>query len=155
MRINSRFSAVLMVAVLLVAALGLTGCGTADITGEWQIEGSPRTVVIDETRFSMMGGGFEYEISKDKKSITLGVGQEGSTTVPFELAEDGQSFTITETDAASGSSLVTKLVKLSDNKDATPTIIGMEDVDMSGSGTDDSGTETETENPETEGTEKD
>ncbi len=123
---RNRFSTIItvaVVAVLVVAALALTGCGSkgTNLVGEWQIEGSPMIVVFTDTDVKFPGGQ-TYPYSIDEKAQTITITPTGGTasTSPFTLSDDGKKLAITET--IDGQEYTTNFTKKSDNGNAEPSV---------------------------------
>ncbi len=93
----------------------------ADIQGEWRTEDSTMTVVIDETDIRMPDLEYAYEIDTRSKQITFSFSDlSGSGTYSF--SEDRSQLTIVEGEGDSATSTV--LIKVSDNTEAEPQLLG-------------------------------
>lgn len=114
---------VAVVAVLVVAALALTGCGSkgVDLVGEWTIDGSPMTVVFTETDVKFPGGQtYPYTVDEEAMTITITPTGGAASTSPFTLSEDGKKLAITET--IEDQEYTTNFTKKSDNGEAEPSV---------------------------------
>lgn len=122
-----------MLAVVAVLALGgwfainhLLPKGSPEdvqnIQGEWLVEGSQTTCVINNKHFNLPGGtSYDYVIDTDQGLLTVSLGdKKGVTSYRLSTKRDGTTeLTVSEKDGSK--TVTTKFTKLSDDVYATPT----------------------------------
>ena len=120
--------AVACVIVLLLGAAGLFAWDrflryddAADIQGQWRVPEQNMTVVIDAEAIHMPASlSYPYQLDTWKKTITYDfAGYEGGGT--YEFARDRQSFTVTEGEGESATSVT--FVRIGDDLTAEPQLL--------------------------------
>lgn len=118
--------AVSVAAVLLMYSrgmLGLSGNPSQQILGEWRVQDSAVTLVINESQIKLPGSVvYTYKLDEQNKTISFSVGNiTGSAQYGFAKDASG-NIIMTLMEESGGERKITRLVKLSDNTAASPRV---------------------------------